>query len=65
MFKKRYKCFIVDERDTVRVIDSVSPARCELELRHNAHDVFLSTEMENVTMAINMVKVWMDANGFE
>ena len=55
----------LDERDTVRVIDSVSPARCELELRHNAHDVFLSTEMENVTMAINMVKVWMDANGFE
>jgi hypothetical protein len=51
-------------KETLNRIDFVGPARCELELRHNAHDVFLSTEKSDVDMAVDMVHDWMDAHGY-
>jgi len=51
--------------ETVARIDILGPARYEIELHYNAHDVFLSEDEKDVRMAVEMVKVWMDSNGFE
>lgn len=56
---------VIDENDTITKIDYVGASRVEIELRHNSHDVFLSTEEPNVNMAINFVNVWMNSNEFE
>ena len=56
---------ILTAAETLARIDTVGPARCEIELRHNSHDVFLSHEESDVSMAMEMTKVWMDSNGFE
>ena len=45
-------------------IDDIGPARCEFELRHNSHDVFLSEQKSDVDMVVNLVKVWMESNDF-
>jgi len=50
--------------ETMTRIDDIGPARCEFELRHNSHDVFLSEQKSDVDMAVNLVKVWMESNGF-
>jgi len=54
----------LDFDETLKLVDIVGPSRCEIELRHNAHDVFLSIDKENVTMAIEMTKIWMNSTGF-
>lgn len=52
--------------ETLARIDIVSPARYEIELHYNnAHDVFFSEDEKDVRMVVEMVKVWMDSNGFE
>jgi predicted alpha/beta hydrolase family esterase len=51
--------------ETMKRIDIIGPSRVEIELRHNAHDVFLSEEMNDVKMALNLTRTWMEHNGFE
>jgi len=51
--------------ETLARIDIVGPDRSEIELHYNAHDVFLSEDEKDVSMAVEMVKVWMDSKGFE
>jgi len=55
----------LEAEETLSRIDAIGPSRCEIELRHNAHDVFLSEEKSDVKMALEMTKSWMKANGFE
>jgi len=50
--------------ETLKRIDIIGPGRCEFELRHNAHDVFLSEHKEDVDMALALIKAWMSNNGF-
>jgi hypothetical protein len=52
-------------KETLARIDIVGPNRYEIELHYNAHDVFLSEDEKDVSMAVEMVKVWMDSKGFE
>lgn len=54
----------LDAADTVERVDLIGPSRVEFELRHNAHDVFLSEELRQTNMAIDFVKSWMDHNEF-
>ena len=56
---------VLTAAETVARIDILGPARYEIELHYNAHDVFLSEDEKDVRMAVEMVKVWMDSNGFE
>jgi hypothetical protein len=51
--------------ETLTRIDIVGPARYEIELHYNAHDVFLSEDEDDVRMAVEMARVWMDSKGFE
>merc|ERR1712071_570240 len=44
--------------ETLTRVDIIGPARCEMELRHNSHDVFLSEQESDVHMALNLTKVW-------
>jgi hypothetical protein len=43
-------------------VDTISPSRCEIEMRHNSHDIFLSDDMEDNNMAMEMIKIWMCNN---
>jgi hypothetical protein len=36
-----------------------------VELHYDTHDVFLGEDEKDVSMAVEMVKVWMDSKGFE
>jgi len=56
---------ILAASDTLTRIDIVGPARSEIELRHNTHDVFLSHEKSHVNTAVEMTQIWMDNNGFD
>ena len=51
--------------ETLTRIDIVGPARFEIELHYNSHDVFLSEDEKDVKMAIDMVSTWMDSQGFD
>ena len=51
--------------ETLKRIDIIGPSRCEFELRHNAHDVFLSEEASDVDMALTLTTTWMKGNGFD
>lgn len=51
--------------ETLLRIDIVGPARYEIELHYNSHDVFLSEDEDDVRMAVEMARVWMDSKGFE
>lgn len=55
---------VLQNSETLTFIDGVGPARVEIELGYNAHDVFLSSEMDGVEMAINFIKTWMQSKGF-
>lgn len=51
--------------ETLTLVDMIGPSRCEVQLRHNAHDIFLSSEEKDTTLAINMTRAWMISQGFE
>lgn len=55
---------ILQASETLTRIDTVGPDRCEIELVHNAHDIFLSEEESDVHMALQMSKTWMDKHNF-
>lgn len=38
------------------------PCRTEIELNHNAHDVFLSPDPKDTAMAIGLTKTWLETN---
>lgn len=54
---------IESEESLVR-IDAVGVNRTEIELPHNAHDAFLSSDADDVDLAFRMVANWMSSNGF-
>jgi hypothetical protein len=39
--------------------DWIGPSRWELEMNDNGHDVFLSPDVSDTNMAIDMVAAWM------
>ncbi|CAJ1935005.1 unnamed protein product [Cylindrotheca closterium] len=55
---------VLQSNETLTFVDGVGPARVEIELGYNSHDVFLSSEVDGVGMAVNFIKSWMDAKGF-
>ena len=46
------------------MIDALGNARTEIELRDNAHDIFLSLDERDTNLAVDFIKVWMDSHGF-
>mmetsp|Transcript_63351 Transcript_63351/g.187207 ORF Transcript_63351/g.187207 Transcript_63351/m.187207 type:complete len:164 (+) Transcript_63351:83-574(+) len=50
--------------ETTSRADWIGPGRCEIELKHNGHDIFLSDDARDTNMAIEMVGVWMRTQGF-
>lgn len=50
--------------ETISRADWIGPIRCEVELDDNGHDVFLSQDVSDTAMAIEMVKSWMKGKGF-
>ena len=50
--------------ETLSRADWIGPARSEIELNDNGHDVFLSGDKSDTDMAIDMVAVWMKHKGF-
>lgn len=56
---------VLTASETLNRIDAVGPSRCEIELHDNYHDVFLSIDEKDVTMAIDMVSAWMKSQNFE
>jgi len=55
---------VLTASETLTRIDTVGPNRCEVELLHNAHDIFLSNEEADVNMAIQICSTWMGRNNF-
>ena len=55
---------VLNEAETAMKIDMIGPMRCEFELCHNAHDVFLSIDESDLNMALDLTKAWMECNGF-
>ena len=53
----------LESDETLTRIDIVGPNRSEIELHHNAHDVFLSSEKSDTDMALKMVQGWMVSEG--
>lgn len=51
--------------ETLERIDYVGTNRIEIELHYNAHDVFLSDDADDVVMALELTKSWMNTQGFE
>ena len=45
-------------------IDAVGVNRTEIELSHNSHDVFLSSDADDVDLAVGIVVNWMSTNKF-
>jgi len=54
----------LDSNDTMSQVDWIGPGRCEIELKDNAHDVFLSQEEKDNKMALDSVVNWMKAQQF-
>lgn len=54
----------VDSQESLTRIDSVGIDRTEIELSHNAHDVFLSVDEKDVNLAYKMALNWMQCKGF-
>ena len=54
----------VDSQESLERIDSVGIDRTEIELPHNAHDVFLSVDETDVNFACKMAMNWMQTKGF-
>ena len=46
------------------LIDAIGTARTEVELRDNAHDVFLSNDKRDTDLAIDMITTWLKRYGF-
>jgi len=77
-YKKKKKCVtmkpilcissrnddVLTSAETLSRIDIVGPNRYEVELLHNAHDIFLSNEESDVIMAIQICSIWMDRHHF-
>jgi len=55
---------VLKSSETVSRADWIGPIRCEIELNDNGHDVFLSHDVSDTAMAIDMVKCWMKGRGF-
>mmetsp|Transcript_7032 Transcript_7032/g.14639 ORF Transcript_7032/g.14639 Transcript_7032/m.14639 type:complete len:113 (+) Transcript_7032:455-793(+) len=62
-FATRLDDTLFDYSLTHRRVDTIGPSRCEIEMRHNAHDVFLSEDREDNVMAMELIKTWMRNNG--
>jgi hypothetical protein len=45
--------------ETMSRADWIGPARWEVELNDNGHGVFLSPDVSDTNMAIDMVAAWM------
>ena len=45
--------------ETLSRADWIGPGRWEIELNDNGHDVFLSFDMSDVNMALDMCLAWM------
>ena len=50
--------------ETLDRADWIGPARSEIELNDNGHDVFLSSDKDDTDMAIDMVAAWMKNKRF-
>eukprot|EP00923_Selenidium_pygospionis_P005325 GHVN01008935.1.p1 GENE.GHVN01008935.1~~GHVN01008935.1.p1 ORF type:complete len:545 (+),score=53.16 GHVN01008935.1:321-1955(+) len=55
---------VLKEVETMTEVDWIGPSRIEVELKNNAHDVFLSVDEVDTTLAMEMVRSWMRANDF-
>ena len=55
---------VLKSAETVSRADWIGPLRCEVELNDNGHDVFLSQDIRDTAMAIDMVKSWMKGKLF-
>lgn len=53
----------LESSETLTKIDAIGPNRSEVELHHNAHDIFLSAERSDVQLAFSMVEAWMVSEG--
>ena len=54
----------LDAEGIRNMIDAVGTARTEIELRDNAHDIFLSPDERDTNMAVDLIKQWMGRYGF-
>jgi alpha-beta hydrolase superfamily lysophospholipase len=54
---------VLKSNETTSRADWIGPARCEVELNDNCHDVFLSHDVCDSLMAIDMTKSWMKNKG--
>lgn len=50
--------------ETLGRADWIGPARAEIELNDNGHDVFLSCDKDDTDMAVDMVVAWMKNKRF-
>ena len=50
--------------ETLSRADWIGPNRWEIELNHNAHDIFLSADKCDTDMAIELVEVWLKQRRF-
>jgi hypothetical protein len=55
---------VLISKETINFCDFIGPGRCQIELRHNTHDVFLSRETGDTNMAIEMTLSWMKGHGY-
>jgi alpha-beta hydrolase superfamily lysophospholipase len=49
---------VLKSSETLNRADWIGPARSEIELNDNGHNIFLSGDKNDTDMAIDMVKVW-------
>eukprot|EP00527_Entomoneis_sp_CCMP2396_P006319 CAMPEP_0198153126 /NCGR_PEP_ID=MMETSP1443-20131203/62812_1 /TAXON_ID=186043 /ORGANISM="Entomoneis sp., Strain CCMP2396" /LENGTH=81 /DNA_ID=CAMNT_0043819359 /DNA_START=100 /DNA_END=345 /DNA_ORIENTATION=+ len=50
---------VLKASETLSRADWIGPARWEIELNDNGHDVFLSYDAADTSMAIDMTLAWM------
>ena len=55
---------VLKASETTSRADWIGPTRTEVELNDNGHDVFLSQDVSDTLMAIDMTKSWMKNKGF-
>ena len=55
---------VLTSSETFAKADIIGPSRTEVDLQHNGHDIFLSQDADDTTMAIDCVKVWLKHQGW-